>query len=287
MFAAVARALWPGLVAAIALAAAWRLAGGTALGAALGTGVWACVLLPAVFGFAAGLRRRDLVAAASELDRRSGLEAALATGLEVAAGRIAGPLAEAALAEAELAAARTGRETVPVAPPRARYLVVPAAALAGVLLVPAGAGRRPGAHVLVPADGAAGGRGGEALELSPEEVAAARARAAERGAGDRAGVDDTRKGEEREDVAALPSPPPRAGGRRARSGRSRAAAARGPESTGGSGAAVTEGGTTPGPLGGGAGGAVDLGESGLILERFPEYEELVRRYFAGPPTSSG
>ncbi|MHC4253420.1 MAG: hypothetical protein ACYS9X_30250, partial [Planctomycetota bacterium] len=238
ILAAVARALWPGLVAATVLAAAWRLAGGTALGAALGATAWACVLLPIVFGFGAGLRRRDPLAAASELDRRSGLEAALATGLEVAAGRIAGPLAGAALAEAELAAARTGHETVPVAPPRARYLVVPAAVLAGVLLVPAGAARRPGAHVLVPADGAAGGRGRGAVELSPEEIAAARARAAERGAEDRAGPRDVRKDEGREDVAALPSPPPRARGRRARQGRSRAAAARGPESTGAAGAAA-------------------------------------------------
>jgi hypothetical protein len=241
-----------------------------------------------VFGLAAGFRRRDLLAAASELDRRSALEAALATGLEVAAGRISGPLAGAALAEAELAAAGVRLETVPVAPARARYLAVPAAVLAGVLLVPGGGSRAPAGHILVPADG----RVGDAAELAPDDVAAAtkggRREARPDGVRDRRPDGDERVG--RDEVAVLPPPPPRTRARRRKGGGARAGGGIGPEAArapGGTGASTSEGDTGAWPGSGDASGEVDLGESGVVLERFPEYEELVRRYFAGPSASSG
>ncbi len=278
MFATVARALWPGLVAATIFAVAWRFAGGTALGVAVG----ACVILPVILGVIRGLRRRDLLAAASELDRRSGLEAALATGVEVATGRIAGPLSGAAFAEAELAAARTGHEAVPVAPPRARYLALPASVLAGILLVPSGAAERVRGYILVPGEGAAGMHAKDADGLPPEEIAAARARAAKRNS---EALAKPRMGTERDtgaEAAMLPPPPKRTRRRRTRSGRSRAAGALDPKSTGASGAGTPDPEPAARPLGSGTGDAVDLGESGLILERFPEYEDLVRRYFAGP-----
>ncbi len=278
MFAAVARALWPGLVAATIFAVAWRFAGGTALGVAVG----ACVLLPAILGFAKGLRRRDLLAAASELDRRSGLEAALATGVEVATGQIAGPLSGAALAEAELAAARTRHEAVPVAPPRARYLALPATVLAGVLLVPGEAVRRVGGYILVPADAAAGTRARDTAAFPPDEIAAARARAATRNPEAPAKPGDDAERDQGAEVAMLPPPPKRTQRRRARSGRSRAAGALDPKSKDAAGAGTPDAEADARAPGRGAGEAVDLGESGLILERFPEYEELVRRYFAGP-----
>ncbi len=278
MFAAIARALWPGLVAATVFAVAWRITGGTILGVAVAV----CVFGPAILGFVKGLRPRDLLAAASELDQRSGLEAALATGIEVATGRIAGSLSGAALAEAELAAGRTRHEAVPIAPRRARYLALPATVLVGILLVPSGAAQRAARYVLVPDDGTANTRTGDATTLAPEDIAAARARAAERNP---EALAKPREGTERDpgaETAMLPPPPPRTRGRRSRDGRSRAAGALDPESKGASGTGAPDPEAAAAQIGRGTGGAVDLGESGLMLERFPEYEDLVRRYFAGP-----
>jgi len=278
VFAAIARALWPGLVAAIVFAGAWRVAGGPALGVAAA----ACVLLPAAIGLARGLRRRDLLAAASELDRRSDLEAALSTGVEVAEGRIAGPLSAAALAEAEFAAARVGHDVVPVSPPRARYLALPGAVLAGVLLVPGGAARRPGGYTLVPADGAAGAETGDAGESPHDDAARARIRPPDKPAPTRDGPRDDLQRAGRDEENLLPPRPTRSRGRKAQKGRSRTSGALAPESHGGSGAGAPDPDAGAPPPGRGAGGALDLGESGLILERFPEYEDIVRRYFAGP-----
>jgi len=283
VFAAVSRALWPGLVAAIVLAAAWRAAGGTVLGVSAG----ACILLPVGIGLARGLRRRDLLAAASELDRRSGLEAALATGVEVAEGRIGGPLSAAALAEAELAAARVSHDVVPLSPPRARYLALPGAVLVGVLLVPGGAARRAGGYILVPADGAAGEALADAPEFPHDDMAGARTRPQDKQARRAAGPREDVARDGRDEEALLPPPASRRRGRRTDKGRSRTSAALDPEAGRGPGTGTPDPAAGAASPGRGAGGALDLGESGLVLERFPEYEDIVRRYFAGPRSTRG
>jgi hypothetical protein len=278
MFAAVTSALGPGLVAATVFAVAWRVSGGTTLGVAVGVSVF----VPAIFGFAKGLSRRDLLAAASELDRRSGLEAALATGVEVVTGRIAGALSGAALAEAELVAARTTHEAVPIAPRRARYLALPATVLVGILLVPGGAAQRAGRFIFVPGGDTADARTGDATTLSADEVTEDRARAAERNSEALAKHPDGTERDPGAEAAVLPPPPQRTHTRRSRSGLSRAAGALDLESKDASGTGAPDAEAAASQIGRGTGEAVDLGESGLMLKRFPEYEDLVRRYFAGP-----
>jgi hypothetical protein len=229
------------------------------------------------------LGREDLLGAAAELDLAAGLEAGLATGLEVSQGRIGGELAPAALARAlRSASGLRGTEVALSTPAWARYLALPAAVLAGILLLPLETGARTGrtTGLLGPAGAGGGARGGPVTAGEPRETEAAHIA--------RSPAENVALLEEyREDAAAgrapvrVPAGPPprpaRADGERA----SPAAAARGKGAgTGdGQGAAAPEE-SPPGPAARAA-GPVDLGEAAAIRERFPEYEDIIGRYFAG------
>ena len=207
----------PGLAAALALAGAWRLTGGSAfLALALAT-----LILPALVGvaasFAASFAADDALLAAAELDRRAGLDGLLATGFEISRGRIRTFLAPEALRRARDAAHSLDGSEIPMAPPGwVRYLSLPAALVLAMLALPGGGAPR------------GTGFGGERLIAAggPKTVEAGRAGAEHR-------ADEARE--------------------TADSGR--------PSSSGG--------------------GPVDLEEAAVFRERFPEYEDLVRRYFAG------
>lgn len=295
-----ARALWPGLAAAIGLAVFLRLTGGGP--AALASSA-ALVAAAAGAGALLGLRRRDLLAAAAELDRRAGLEAALATGLEVSTGRVAGPLAPAALAEAEQAAARLGgaevgpvppgglprvglAPLVPVLPRGARYLAVPAAVLAGVVLLPGGTARRGGGEFLLATGASPAGAEAAAARETKEADTRLEGRLLARRAQVTEAIKEykerkARAGREGDHVR-LPAPP-RA--RRRRPRRDDRAGGRGTREADAAGGGNDVGATSekdPASLGGARPGPVDVEEAAVIRERFPEYEELVRRYFAGP-----
>jgi hypothetical protein len=276
------RSLWWGLGLGIAIAVAARWTAWPAL-AALGP---ALVVLAALAGAVLGAPRRDLALAAAQVDRRGGLEATLTTGLEVRAGRLGnGRLALAALRQAEHAAAALEPEVVPIElPARARYVAIPAAVLCGIMLLPSTRWAARSRTVLVPVGGAAAAgktdlAEGEAEahrkgEFAPEarsgreEVAQAVRREAEDAARSR-------------DALARIRPPSRRGG----------AAARAPEQPGvpdrneaGSGDEERGGeATVPGDAGSSSGRApVDQEEEAAIREQFPEYMDIVRRYFAGP-----
>ncbi len=294
------RAFWPALVVAVILTAAWRLTGyGTLAVAATGLPLALCVGLLIWLPF--GFRRRNPLRAAAALDRRAGLEAAFATGFEVRSGRIAGAMANAALAEAERQAARLAREDaggggasslaglVPILPRGARFLAVPLAVLAGLALVPGGA--RPGGewmYVLVPA-GAAGG-GGEDAEgrRGDPETRAPRADRITAVARERNTNKAIAAYKARERAADAPPPlpaTPRAGAKRRPRRAHDEAAGRGADSRteGGTGDAELDAGLPELDVAGPAGsGPVDAEESAVIQERFPEYGELIRRYFTGP-----
>jgi hypothetical protein len=277
-----ALSLWPGLVVSIILAVAWRLIGGEHLLAASA----AVVLVSAVAGAVSGLRREDLLAAAAELDRRAGLEAALATGLEVCTGRIGGTLAAAALLEAERASSGIGPGEIPFAPPSwARYLVLPAAVLAGVALVPRGRppDLRPAVGGRLAARGAAGGEAHAAREDAAGPRAEARALTPEER---RALAEEYRRRKtEAVPAAELPAPPPsrrpRARSKADEGARVRPGEGEKTDGAGGGGLPESTEDVTR-PLGGGAGGPLDRGEAAVVRERFPEYADVVRRYFAGP-----
>jgi hypothetical protein len=292
--ASAARTLWAGLAAAVLLAILWRLTG-AASAAIASAGVLAAA---AGGGIILGLRRRDLLAAAAELDQSARLEAALATGLEVSTGRVAGPLAGAALGEAQRAASGLGGKQgeqvgaeggdplaplVPLVPRGARYLAVPAAVLAGVALLPGGGDRRGnGVFVLTSGHAAQAREGGDAARTKEEpgkidgrRFLAPRARLPE-------ALEEYKERRARDGGRAYLPAPPRGARRRPARDDGSGASSRGADGGGdgdASGVAAEDG---PASLGGAEAGPVDRREAAIIQERFPEYEELVRRYFAGP-----
>jgi len=277
----VGRWMWPALAAAAFLAAAHRVSGAGWL-------AWAWplpVALAAVGGAAVGLRRGDLLAAAAELDRVARLDAALATGLEAVQGRIRGPLAAAVTAQAERLASGLRAEAVSVLPGgRSRYLAVPAAILAGLVLIPSGPAAR-GERMLVSASGPAPSGASEGLRRGavPEDLgraASPRARDGKAAPESRAG--SVRRNQDQAERAADFLHAPLKAGRRSAAGR----AAPGREAAGETSpsAARPEAAESPSAprAAAVAGGPLDLGEAAVLAERFPEYDELIRRYFLGP-----
>ena len=286
-----AKALVPGLALAVALAGAWRLTGGGAILAL----VAAAAGLPFVAAAAASLVRGDALAlryrAAAELDRRTGLDGLLATGLEISRGGIRTALAPAALRRAHEAASSLAGSEIPLAPPAwARYLSLPAALLVAILALPAGAPRPGRAY-------AGGGptAGGVAPADETRDAADRRvddeARAAERREVRRAVA--AYKAERRKELdrakAAVPLPPaPRIPPRPRDRTRGEGRGARPGVGRPGDGAGDGEGGRPGEPeragtegLAGAEPGPVDLEEFAAFREHVPEYEDLIRRYFAG------
>lgn len=271
-----------------ALAGAWRFTGGTEFLAL----ACVCTALPALAGIVVSLRREDALVAAGELDRRAGLDGLLATGLEISRGGIRSALAPLALRRAETAARSLDGSEIPVAPPAwARYLSLPGALLVAILALP-GAGRV--GRGAFPAEGMIAA--GKADTRSPD-------RAAERTLNN---ARETRRREIRRAVAAykaahrreadrareatrLPAAPP-IRSRPKKAGQSEAARskAEGAPGSGVEGGGAGEGEAPASPedaasehLAGARAGPVDLEEAALFRERFPEYEGLIRRYFAG------
>jgi hypothetical protein len=260
--ASAARTLWAGLAAAVLLAILWRLTG-----------------------------------AASAAIASAGVLAAAAGG-GVSTGRVAGPLAGAALGEAQRAASGLGGKQgeqvgaeggdplaplVPLVPRGARYLAVPAAVLAGVALLPGGGDRRGnGVFVLTSGHAAQAREGGDAARTKEEpgkidgrRFLAPRARLPE-------ALEEYKERRARDGGRAYLPAPPRGARRRPARDDGSGASSRGADGGGdgdASGVAAEDG---PASLGGAEAGPVDRREAAIIQERFPEYEELVRRYFAGP-----
>ena len=289
-----ARCLVPGLAAALALAGAWRLTGAdTFLALALAT-----LILPALAGIAVSFTADDALLAAAELDRRAGLDGLLATGFEISRGRIRTFLAPEALRRAEAAASSLDGSEIPLAPPDwVRYLALPAALVLAILALPRGgapwgAGFRGErltaageAEALEPGRAIAGHRLDEARETQrrglrrDDRRAIAAYKAARKREADRAAK-----------VKPLPPAPriaPRIAPRPARTGEAKSAARASLESRAeGGGTGDGEAAAAPEEadavrLGGPGAGPVDLEEAAVFRERFPEYEDLVRRYFAG------
>lgn len=285
-------ALVPGLALSLVFTALGRAMGSNALLAA-------GALVP-IMSFAAGALgslsfhgkkgRDELALAAFELDERLGLEALLATGLDVARGAAAGRLGCVTLRRAAAAARSSPPSAVEVSPqPWARYLAFPAAVAVGLLLMPrlgaegrsrprpaieeapAGTGVGEGAAVRKSREARAGkiGRGrlpGDTERIRPAEKATAAPRKERLYVLDKAALRSLRK----------PG---------ARSG----APGAGRKGTRGAGRTRAEGGllvssekkTSPRARGRPQGrGAYDK-EAAILQERFPEYEGVIRRYFMG------
>lgn len=293
-----ARCLVPGLAAALALAGAWRLTGGSAfLALALAT-----LILPALAGvaaaFAAAFTADDALLAAAELDRRAGLDGLLATGLEISRGRIRTLLAPEALRRARDAARSLDGSEIPVAPPGwVRYLSLPAALVLAILALPGGGAPRGtgfGGERLIAAGESETVEAGRAdAGHRPEEARETERRALRRD--DKRAIAAYKAAYRREAARAAkakPLPPapriaPRFARRRAENDEAKSASRASSESRAeGGGAGDGEAPASPGEsdaerLGGPGTGPVDLEEAAVFRERFPEYEDLVRRYFAG------
>lgn len=273
----------------------------TALGRGMGSNALLAVgaLVP-IMSFTAGALgglsfhgrkgRDELALVAFELDERLGLEALLATGLDVARGAAGGRLGGVVLGRAAAAAGSTPPSAVEISPqPWARYLAFPAAVAVGLLLMPrlgaegrsrprpaiergpAGAGVGEGAAARKGREARAGKIGlgrlpGAAERIRPVEKAATAPRKGRFYVLDKAALRSLRKPW-------------------ARSG----APGAGRKGTGGAGRTRAEGGllvpsekkTSPRARGRPQGrGAYDK-EAAILQERFPEYEGVIRRYFTG------
>jgi len=274
----VTRALWAGLAVGVAALVAWRLSGAT----------WwlvvafAAVAFAALVGAARGARRRDLAAAAVELDRACGLDASLATALEVAHRPSAGDVSAAAVRQAESAAGRIDPESVPTEPGgRSRFLVIPGAVFAAALLLPVAG--PSSTRTFVPALGAGGATDAASTgELEPDGAKRPREGAT------RAKREDVvralkAKAESVElaERAREPLKPPaerRRDRSRSRGKRNAAGDEKDNDETGSGGSALSRAGAVA--LDGGD-APVDVREKAVAREYFPEYGEVVRRYFGG------
>jgi hypothetical protein len=230
------------------------------------------------------VRARDLDGAAVELDRRGELEATLVTGLELSrARRDAGPFAPAAVREADRAASTLRAEVVPIdLPSRARYLAIPAAVLAGMLLMPS---RDRGARRIsrfAPVEGGGGSAKGAGSAIGaedipedafaargqtgPDEIASAVRRQIEQGA-------------RVEEALRRLTPPPSSSRADARAVSAEPDATDEPGAAGGDAASRAD--VLDADDGRAGRAPVDLEEEAALVERFPDYAEVIRRYFAG------
>jgi hypothetical protein len=238
------------------------------------------VVISLAVGALIGRRAPDLRAAAVELDRTLGHDAALLTGLEIQQGVLGGVFADAAARDAERLALGIDPSDIRIEPTaRARYLAIPAALLAVVVLLPrderttghgwASALDTPNASASVentpPLDG-----GPRDIEHDTPTADRAHVRAAldeEADAADRA----------QRAVEQLKPPAPK-GDPSARRGPAPGASGINEEAGAGSGSDMVN---DEAPALGGGGSIVDDFEEAIAGERFGAYADLVQRYFAG------